>query len=191
MRRITVSIAAFALGVGCSESTSGTCDASSIEAHFVGSLTKSNQQTPLDLTGTQTNQTLESPDFTFLVEVLGYGNPTGSRSAVWTMGSQGTTDAVLLIQLGGERSVGATLPIIGSITTGLPWGEGPAISAIFQNGLLILFSLDDFDASEANGTLTIQSVAPLRGFLDATMGSAGVSAHLEGQISVKLAGSGC
>lgn len=191
MKRITVLIATLAFLVGCSEGATGTCDAESIEARFVGSLTKSNQQTPLDLIGTQTSQTLESQGFSFLVEVLGYGSPTGSRSAVWAMGSEGTTDAVLLVQLGGQRSMGGALPIIGSIATGLPWGEGPPISALVQDGILILFSLDGFNVSQASGTLTIQSMAPLRGVLDATVVSAGVSGHLQGQLSVKLGGSGC
>jgi hypothetical protein len=191
LQRIWTLITLSAGAIGCSASSTMSCGADTIEARFVGSSTVGGVRTNVTFLERQTTQTIQSQAFLFLSDVLGHGLATGPRSAVWSMQGQGSTDGVLLIQLGGQRSIGGTLPLLGALTTGLPWGEGPPLSAVFSNGLFVLFSLGSFQATQANGTLSLQSVAPLRGVLQATLSASGVILELEGQLSVQLSGPGC
>ena len=169
-----------------------TCDADTIRSVLAGNLVRGGQTKPVRFEEVQTKGTLEASAIDFLSGVLGRGKPTGTGSAVWGMAGSGGTDGVIMLQMAGSRAAATSLPIAGALLTGLPWGEGPAVSAVFPNAVAILYATDDFRAIRATGTLRILTAAPLTASLDAILVSmANDTIHIAGQVSVVLSGPGC
>ena len=175
------------LSLACSGATaSPACEPDTIESTFVGTWSHESQSSALSYVGSQDTTTIGSQAFSDLKAVLGNGASASPGSVVWSMQHPSGT-GLLLIQLAGDRAVGATLPVIGAITVGLPWGKAGAISAIVRDGAVLLFIADGYRAAQASGHLIVRSIKPLHATLDASLVSdLDVPAHLQGDIIVRF-----
>jgi hypothetical protein len=185
-------LAALLFGLACGDDDVAPCEIQQLDIQLTGTLDDlESGPRLLGLEGRYTPASIDPIAFEYLAQVLGHNAPTGSgSSAVFSL--TGPPDVSMGFQLGGSRIDGTVLAILGVMSEALVAGEGPPISAIPRNGLLLQFGTDDFAAISAEGEITVTRVAPLEGTLHVELlDGAGRTRVVDGLLVVIRTGPGC
>jgi hypothetical protein len=188
-----VTSSALVLALACGDDEVAPCEIQQLGITLTGTVDDvENNPVPLSLEEQLQRAAMDPIVFDYLAQVLGHNAPTGSGStAVFAI--DGTPNAAgMMFQLAGSRIDGSVLDILGVMPVVLPIGENPPFSAIPRNGLLLRFVDDDFEATTAEGELTVTQVAPLEGTMHVELfDGAGRARVVDGELVVTRTGPGC
>ena len=167
------------------------CEIEALDIRFSGTLEGSTGEFVLNAAMMWSADVLPPAQFDYLAEVLGLGADTGPATAAWSLIAP-PHDAIMGFQLGGARTKGSVLALLGVTAQGVSPGRGPPLSALPVNGVILQMRIEEFQAVSGTGTLTVQSAVPLKGTLQAELqDAASESRTLSGQLTVEVIGPGC